>query len=80
MDLTLEGGKTEKYRVISNMMTTGFFLSPLVRNTGDFAVLASGNSGSHNGNKVESFSITPSYGGTLFWSGTYTLKLKNFHY
>lgn len=79
MDLTLESGKLQKYRVISNMMTTGFILSPLVHTTGEFAALASGNLSSSNGNRVQSFSITPSRGGSLFWSETYSLTLKNYH-
>jgi hypothetical protein len=77
--LNLENGRTVNYRVVSNMMDTGFFLSPFVSDTREFASLAARSQRSQNEGKVESFSIAPSYGGSVFWSGTYALTLKRYH-
>jgi hypothetical protein len=76
--LKLEDGTTKKYRVISEMMTTGFVISPLVENTDQFASLAAGKLQSVGTGRVRSISITPSYGGSLFWSGTYSLALNKY--
>jgi hypothetical protein len=73
--LTLGNGMTKNYRVISNMMTTGFIVSPLVSNTAEFAYLAAGNERFQEESKVESISISPSYGGSVLWSGTFTLTV-----
>jgi len=77
--LNLRNGKSKSYRIISNMMATGFFVSPLVCNTAEFASLAAGNRRFQEEGKVESISIAPSYGGSFLWSGTYTLTLKTYH-
>lgn len=76
MALTLRNGKTETYRVISNMMETGFVVSPLVCNTADFASLAVGDRRFQDEAKVVSMSIAPSYGGSIFWASKYTLTIK----
>jgi hypothetical protein len=76
--LNLGNGATRSYRVISNMMTTGFIVSPLVSNTAEFASLATGNRHFQDEGKVESISMAPSYGGSLLWSGTYTLTVKTY--
>jgi hypothetical protein len=77
--LNLRSGKSQSYRTISTMMAAGFIVSPLVRNTGEFASLAVGNRRFQEEGKVESISIAPSYGGSVLWSGTYTLTLKRYH-
>ena len=74
--LRLKNGQTRNYRIVSNMVATGFILSPLVSNTGDFASLAVGNQPFQDEAKVEAISIEPSYGGSALWSSTYTLTLK----
>ena len=74
----LANGDTKRYRVVSEMMTTGFLISPLVTNTGEFASLVAGTGHSQHEDKVDSVSITPSYGGSLFWSATYDLTLKRY--
>jgi hypothetical protein len=76
--LNLGNGVTKSYRVISNMMTTGFIVSPLVSNTAEFASLATGNRRFQDEGKVKSMSISPSYGGSILWSGTYTLTVKRY--
>jgi len=77
--LNLKNGESTSYRVISNMMTTGFIVSPLVSNTQEFEYLAVGNRRFLDEHKVEGISIAPSYGGSVLWSGTYTLTLKAYH-
>ncbi len=77
--LTLKNGESTNYRVISNMMTTGFILSPLVSNTQEFGYLAVGNRRFLDERKVGGISIAPSYGGSVLWSGMYTLTLKTYH-
>lgn len=74
--LNLRNGETRSYRVISNMMETGFILSPLVSNTKEFGYLASGDRHFLDERKVQDISIVPSYGGSVLWSATYTLTLK----
>ena len=76
--LNLKGGASIKYRVPSGMMRSGFFISPLIRNTEDFVFLATGNQYNIKNNIVDSFIITPSYGGSIFWSATYSLTLKEY--
>ncbi len=74
----LGDGSIRNYRVVSNMMTTGFLVSPLVSNTGEFASLAAGSSPPKRDQRVESFAIVPSYGGSAFWSDSYALTLKRY--
>jgi hypothetical protein len=69
-------GNTEQYRVSANMMESGFFISPLIRDTRDFAMVASGKIDYLNANIVESFIISPAKGGRAFWNPRYELKLK----
>lgn len=72
--LNLKDGTHKDYRVISSMMQTGFFISPLVQSTKDFILLASMNPLNLKTNLVESMTIAP-YENTILWSTTYTLKL-----
>jgi len=76
--LGLKNGESRRYRVISNEMVTGFFVSPLVSNTSEFVPLIDGSNLSGEGAKVRTISIAPSYGGPVFWSDTYTLILKRY--
>jgi hypothetical protein len=76
--LHLADGSTRYHRVVGNMMETGFLLSPFVGNTKDFAALFETNRGFDRGKRVESISIAPTYGGTLFWANTYELTLRNY--
>jgi hypothetical protein len=74
--LNLRNGGKKSYRVVSNMMRTGFIVSPLVTNTAGFASLAAGTRRFQVEGAVGSISISPSYGGSIFWSDTYVLTLK----
>jgi hypothetical protein len=74
----LRNEKTVRYRTVSNMMKTDFLLSPMVSNTKDVASLMSGGKELPDEDKVETISISPSYGGSLLWSDTYSLTLKKY--
>jgi hypothetical protein len=78
MALKLKDGETRTYRVISNMMVTGFFVSPFVYSTEDFESLAVGDRRFLEDRKVVSISIVPSFGGTVFWSPNYLLTLETY--
>lgn len=78
MRIKLTNGAVEDYRVIANMMESGFFMSPLIKNTSDFAYIGTNELRLLSSNTVESFTIFPSYGGSIFWSANYQLKLKNY--
>jgi hypothetical protein len=74
----LQNGKTLRFRTVSNMMRTGFFVSPFVGNTKEFASLMAGRRDFGVENEVKSISIAPTYGGPVFWSDTYELTLKHY--
>jgi hypothetical protein len=74
--LQLKDSTNRYYRVFSNMMDSGFFISPLVKNTNDFVYLSNGNQSWLQKNTVKSFVITPSYGGSILWSSTFSIVLK----
>lgn len=78
LKLKLADGSIKDYRVISSMMQSGFFISPLVENNRDFVLLATGNQHYLKNKMVESIKITSSYGGSVFWGPTYTLELKTY--
>ncbi len=68
-------GKPVDYRVISTMMQTNFLLSPLVRSTEEFALLAAGGSKYLTPNEVKSIAISADDGKGLFWNKSYSMKL-----
>jgi hypothetical protein len=78
IDFGLQSGERRSYRVVSEMMESGFLLSPLVRDTGRFAALFLRSNGLGDGDEVRTIAIAPSYGGTMFWSKSYTLTLKEY--
>ncbi len=75
--LNLVNGQTRSYRVVAEMMSTGFLLSPAVSNDAEFASLLTG-SPEMQGERVRSFSIEPTYGGSVFWSRRYELTLRQY--
>ncbi len=77
--LNLRNGTTRTFRVISNMMLTGFIVSPFAGSTSQFGSLVNGDREFEDEGKVDNISIAPSYGGSMFWAGTYTLTLKTYH-
>lgn len=67
-----------RYRALSNMMKSAFLISPLVRTTEDFALLAAGGNKYLAGNQVKSISISSDDRLGLFWKSGYSLKLLTF--
>lgn len=67
--LNLENGTTESYRIISGMTESGVLISPLVRNTRDFASLYNEKNIKYT-EKVKSFSISPA-GYKWEWKNTF---------
>lgn len=80
MRLRLANGDEQRYRVIANMMRSGFFLSPLIARTSDFVLLATGNLAALEPNQVTAMAITPSYGGRPFWADTFKVTLGRYEY
>ena len=78
LTLNLKDGKSVNYRVLSNMMQCGFFISPLVQNTKEFVFLATGNQDYLSNSVVESLIIKPTFGSNLIWEKTYSIKLKGY--
>ncbi|MGD0891228.1 MAG: hypothetical protein ABR923_06815 [Terracidiphilus sp.] len=76
--LHLSNGQTKRYRVVAGMMSTGFLLSPFVSDTKDFAALVNPTNTHEALDGVDSISVDPSYGRSLFWSGTYSLTLMRY--
>jgi len=71
-------GTNIDFRVVSGMMKTGFFISPLVQNTDEFVLLATGDQNIINNSRVASIILTTSHGNSIFWNSTYKLVLKVF--
>jgi hypothetical protein len=76
--LNLNNGTSHYYRVVGNMMVSGFFISPLIKDTKDFVHVSTGELRYLNNHIVKSFAIFPSYGGSVFWNANYQLKLKTY--
>jgi hypothetical protein len=76
MDVRLRNGKTRSYRVVSGMMQSGFFLSPLVGNTKGFTSFMARDPGYFHRNAVDSIKIIPRSGNGTLWNDAYTLKLE----
>jgi hypothetical protein len=75
--LNLANGQTRSYRTIAKMMSTGFLLSPAVSSDAEFVSLMTGSEAAQE-ERVRSFSIEPTYGGSVFWSRTYELTLRQY--
>lgn len=75
--IELINGMSKSYRFISSMAKSGFYISPLINNTKDFALLFSG-IGDLNNNIVKSIRISPEGGSSMFWNDEYILKLSHF--
>jgi hypothetical protein len=78
MTVGLENGETKSFRVVSKMMETEFLLSPLINDTGEFASLMNRDMRAKAGVRVRTISITPSYGGSLYWRREYELTVKRY--
>jgi hypothetical protein len=74
ISLHLRDGRSMKYRDISNMMKTDFLLTPLVKSTEEFALLAAGTR-YLTADEVTSFSISSEDRRGWFWNLAYSLSL-----
>jgi hypothetical protein len=69
-------GKKTSYRVISGMMKTDFLITPLIRNTEEFVLLAADGTKYLTGNEVKSISISADDRPGLLWNTTYSMRLR----
>ncbi len=76
--IVLKDGTAKKFRVISEMMKTGFLISPFIADTSGFASLMRDHQAVEDAGRVQSISITPAYGGSLYWSGNYQMALRKY--
>lgn len=79
LTLKLINGTSTDYRVLSNMMQSSFLISPLVRDTKQFVLLAAGDQRYLKNDTVKSIVLTTAYGGSFFWSRDYRLVLRAYH-
>jgi len=79
LNVKIKNGTNSQYRVSSNMMQSGFFLSPMIMNTRDFVFLATGNQHYLHSNEVESIElVVKDKIGSLFWNETYKLRIRTY--
>jgi hypothetical protein len=76
ISVQLRDGRVISYRALSNMMRTDFLITPLVKNTEDFALLAAGSNKYLTGNQVKSIMMSSEDRQGLFWNSAYSLKLR----
>jgi hypothetical protein len=74
--MQLRDGRVKHYRVISSMMKTDFLITPLVKNTKDFLLLAAGGNKYLTGNEVKNITMSSGDGSGLFWGKTYSISLR----
>jgi hypothetical protein len=66
---------SRNFRFIPGMAKAGFILSPLVTDTMDFLLLTAADRDKTSPNIVNSFTISPVGGQSIFWKDTYSVKL-----
>jgi hypothetical protein len=76
MTMRLRDGRIKNYRVISNMMKTDFLITPLVKNTEEFLLLAAGGNKYLTGNEVKNITMSSGDHAGLFWNKTYSLSVR----
>ena len=64
----MQNGDIKEYRVISSMMASGFFISPLIDNTTAFAALVADDKSLIVSQKVKSFSLINPDDVFLYWN------------
>ena len=74
ISINLENGTTRTYRIISGMTQSGFLISPLIENTGEFGLLY-GDMNYLADKKVKSFSIAP-VSDRAEWEDTFEVVFK----
>jgi hypothetical protein len=74
--MRLRDGRVKNYRVVSNMMKTNFLITPLVKNTEEFLLLAAGGNKYLTGNEVKNITMSSGDRAGLFWNKTYSISLR----
>ncbi len=74
--LRLRDGTTKVYRAPSNMMKADFLITPLVKNTEEFVLLAAAGDKYLANNYLKSITLSSADRGGLFWNKTYSLRLR----
>ena len=74
--LNMQNGDIKEYRVISSMMASGFFISPLIDNTTAFAALVADDKSLIVSQKVKSFSLINPDDVFLYWNDDIKVALK----
>lgn len=80
LKVSLRNGKQSTYRVHSNMMQTGFFISPLITSNADFVRLFDSKAPSNDDQLVQSIALFVAGPRTARWSSTYTVTFKQYQY
>lgn len=70
--VNLANGQQKKYRLVPGLAASGFLVTPLVMNTGDFALMY-GKPGNWSDKRVKSLIIGAVDGLPLFWHKDYTI-------
>jgi hypothetical protein len=76
MTMRLRDGRVKNYRVISNMMKTDFLITPLVKNTEEFLLLAAGGTRYLTGNEVKKITLSSAGGAGMLWNKTYSISVR----
>jgi hypothetical protein len=74
--LRLRDGQLLDYRTASNLMKPDFLLTPLVRNTEEFALLFAGGTKYLGRNQVKSVTVSADDPHERFWTSSYSLTLR----
>lgn len=76
ISVKLSNGKTKNYRIIRNMASAGFLISPLLENTRDFVFLTVSRNDYLTDKVVKSFTISSSDGRAVFWRKSFFTYLQ----
>jgi hypothetical protein len=72
INVTLDDGRTENYRIASTMIKSGFVISPLVENAADFSSLYNARASTK---RVKSFIISSRERYKFFWQPVYKINI-----
>lgn len=78
IEYTFADGTTSSYRYIPSMGAVGFFVSPIVRDTGDFVkLMTSRQPGVSGATRAVSFRIVPTHHSAWAWSRTMSIEFSS---
>ena len=79
LKLTMEDGTVRIHRTVSGMMSSGFFISPMVKSTRDFMYLISGNQDILSGENVKTAEIVTSFLWLHLWQSSFLVRFSVVH-